>query len=233
MKVLMIGGTAFIGKAIVQCSLVAGHEVVLFNRGKSVPEPDFPLIKGDVNELLEYKSQLRAFNPDVVVHCLAMTPQHAQDCVEVFKGTNTHLIILGSMDCYEAFQQLKNAQEGSDFPIQESSPLSSTLYYWRGSNHSWAENYDKNLMTQVFLDAHAQGWVQPTVFRLPMVYGSHDYQYAYRHGSLIRRIYDQEKHLVLGATEQSRLWTYGYVENIAAGVVHAYSRSQTVGSTTE
>ena len=40
MKILIIGGTRFLGKAIAESALSRGHEVTLFNRGQSSPEGD-------------------------------------------------------------------------------------------------------------------------------------------------------------------------------------------------
>lgn len=44
MKVLVIGGTSFVGRHIVETLLKKQHEVVLFNRGKSNPHL-FPQLK--------------------------------------------------------------------------------------------------------------------------------------------------------------------------------------------
>ncbi len=38
MKLLILGGTRFLGRAIVDAALAAGHEVTLFNRGQSNPD---------------------------------------------------------------------------------------------------------------------------------------------------------------------------------------------------
>src|SRR5579859_5481997 len=38
MRVLIIGGTAFVGRHITQAALTAGHEVTLFNRGQTGPD---------------------------------------------------------------------------------------------------------------------------------------------------------------------------------------------------
>ena len=38
MKILFIGGTRFMGYFAAEQALVRGHEVTLFNRGKSEPE---------------------------------------------------------------------------------------------------------------------------------------------------------------------------------------------------
>ena len=37
MRLLVIGGTRFLGRAIVDAALGHGHEVTLFNRGKTNP----------------------------------------------------------------------------------------------------------------------------------------------------------------------------------------------------
>ena len=38
MKLLVIGGTQFVGKSIVESALERNHEVTLFNRGKTNPD---------------------------------------------------------------------------------------------------------------------------------------------------------------------------------------------------
>lgn len=49
MKVLVIGGTLFLGRHLVDAALAAGHEVTLFNRGKTNPDlyPHVETIQGD------------------------------------------------------------------------------------------------------------------------------------------------------------------------------------------
>lgn len=49
MKVLIIGGTVFLGRALVESALDRGHEVTLFNRGQHNPNlyPDVERIRGD------------------------------------------------------------------------------------------------------------------------------------------------------------------------------------------
>ncbi|MEM9772684.1 MAG: NAD-dependent epimerase/dehydratase family protein [Cyanobacteria bacterium P01_D01_bin.73] len=39
MKILILGGTVFLGRAIANAALVNGHDVTLFNRGVSTPDP--------------------------------------------------------------------------------------------------------------------------------------------------------------------------------------------------
>ena len=50
MKLLVLGGTKFLGRAAVEAALAAGHEVTLFNRGTTNPElfPEAERIHGDL-----------------------------------------------------------------------------------------------------------------------------------------------------------------------------------------
>ncbi|MEC8253577.1 MAG: NAD-dependent epimerase/dehydratase family protein [Planctomycetota bacterium] len=49
MKILVLGGTAFLGPHFVRAALANGHEVTLFNRGKANPErfKDLKRLRGD------------------------------------------------------------------------------------------------------------------------------------------------------------------------------------------
>ena len=55
MKILVIGGTSFVGRHIALQALKKGHEVVLFNRGKTNPDlfPECRLIAGDRRTQIE------------------------------------------------------------------------------------------------------------------------------------------------------------------------------------
>ena len=49
MKVLVLGGTRFLGRHLVQALLARDHEVTLFNRGRSAPDlfGEVEQIRGD------------------------------------------------------------------------------------------------------------------------------------------------------------------------------------------
>ena len=38
MKIILIGGTRFLGRHLVEAALTHGHEITLFNRGKTNPD---------------------------------------------------------------------------------------------------------------------------------------------------------------------------------------------------
>ena len=56
MKILIIGGTKFLGRHLIDAALVNNHEVTLFNRGTKYTDasiPDVEQIHGDRNSDLE------------------------------------------------------------------------------------------------------------------------------------------------------------------------------------
>jgi nucleoside-diphosphate-sugar epimerase len=230
MRALVIGGTRFIGVEIVKQMVSAGHEVILFNRGTSSNPTTCSLIQGDIQNFVSYRSEILETNPDVVIHCIAYTEKHAEDCVEVFKGSDAHIVVLSSMDCYDSFQAVVRGKESSDFPVDELMPTTTIQHYWKGSSHEGNEDYDKNLMTNVFQEAFTKGWIQSTILRLPMVYGPNDYQFENRHGSIIRRILDKRREYVISSLEQGQIATHGYIVNIGAAVVHACGNPTVIGN---
>ena len=225
MKVLIVGGTGFISGQIAEKAAAAGHEVVLFNRGLRNPDSTFDVINGDARDLKAFKADLLAAKPDVVVHCVAYNDKHANDLVSVFEGTKTHLIALSSADSYEAFQRMNRGEE-SDQPVRETAEASKTKNYLAFMG---LKDYDKNLMTEALINAHKAGKAEATVFRVPMVYGPGDHQYAHRHGNVIKHIIDGKADLLMAATEQGQIFTYGYVENVAAAIVHSFGRAEVKG----
>lgn len=226
MKVLMLGGSRFIGKRIAETAAAAGHEVHLFNRGQSAPESPYPLIKGDLAELAAHREAFAALAPDVIVHCMAFGPEDAERARQAFKGLDAQLFVLGSADCYEAFQGLIQGIENSDWPLTESDPTAAKRFYYRDSAgpKRIMHDYDKNLLTDALFAAGAAGELMPTVFRVPMVWGPEDYQFANRHGGFIRRIHDQRSRFVMGASRQNTIWHFGYIDNIAAAIVAGFGK---------
>ncbi len=231
MKILIIGGTRFIGKAVTNAAILRGHQVTLFNRGQSESGFTAPKITADVENLLDFKEKILRENFDVVVHCIAYTEKHAEDIANIFHGTNTHVIVLSSGDCYESFQGLNRKVDKAELPVTEDSQLSSTKYYWSDSQTKGplAATYDKNLMTDILMRDFDSQDLKTTVFRLSFIYGPGDYNYQGRHGAVIRRIIDKRKNLIFSDREQCQVYTYGYVENVAAAIVHSFNLSQTFG----
>lgn len=232
MNILIIGGTKFIGRAITKTALAAGHQVTLFNRGVTAHDiAGVEHIRGDVDQLADYQGMLREQSFDAVVHCIAYTEQHGHDLRQVFQGTKTRIALLSSIDCYEAWQGLNRRKDLAELPVTEASPVSSTRYYWSDTDTKgdMRHTYDKSLLTDIVMAGCAEEEYEATTFRLPLVWGPDDYQIMGRHGDFIRRIIDDRPTIILSGREQCQVYTYGYIDNLAAAIIHSLPLPQCCG----
>ena len=77
MRILIIGGTAFVGRHIAQAALDGGHDVTLFNRGRTGPDlfPGAVHLAGDRNSDL---SALRGLSWDVTIDVCGYFPRQVR-----------------------------------------------------------------------------------------------------------------------------------------------------------
>ncbi|HWW74405.1 MAG TPA: NAD-dependent epimerase/dehydratase family protein, partial [Pyrinomonadaceae bacterium] len=78
MKLLILGGTKFLGRHVVETALARGHEVTLFNRGQLNPElfPEVEKLRGDRDGGLD---ALRGRRWDAAVDTSGFSPRVVRD----------------------------------------------------------------------------------------------------------------------------------------------------------
>ncbi|MCH7735597.1 MAG: NAD-dependent epimerase/dehydratase family protein, partial [Chloroflexi bacterium] len=104
MRVAVIGGTAFIGRALVHQLSAAGHELLVFHRGLTsgdLPEGVEELL-GDRRDLYDFRDKFREFNPDVAIDMICMTEHQAQATIDTFERVADRLVVISSQDVYRA-----------------------------------------------------------------------------------------------------------------------------------
>ena len=102
MKLLVVGGTLFLGRHVVAAALERGHVVTLFNRGKTNPElfPEVERIQGDRNGDL---SPLRGRAWDAAVDTVRLYPRQVRAMAEVLADAVGHYTFVSSLSVYAAF----------------------------------------------------------------------------------------------------------------------------------
>ena len=180
MRVLILGGTRFIGRATVEELVASGDEVMVVHRGVLEPDDMTPVrhLHCERAELREHRVELEDFAPDAVIDCRALTRRDAEMALESVPDV-ARWIVISSVDVYRAFGALNSDDETDPVPLDEESPLRPERYPYRGKMPGM-DDYDKLDVEDVYLPRGA------TVLRLPMVYGEHDYQR--REEFLLRRI---------------------------------------------
>jgi 2'-hydroxyisoflavone reductase len=99
MKTLVLGGTRFVGRTIVERALVLGHDVTIFNRGRTNAGlfPDIENIVGDRNNGL---AGLTGRSFDAVIDTSAYFPRQVSLVIETLGNGIGHYTFLSSVSAY-------------------------------------------------------------------------------------------------------------------------------------
>ncbi|WBO90417.1 SDR family oxidoreductase [Bacillus tropicus] len=99
MRILILGGTRFLGRAFVEEALQRGHEVTLFNRGTNKEIfPEVEQLIGDRNgDVLSLENR----KWDVVVDTCGFSPHHIRNVGEVLKDNIEHYLFISSLSVYK------------------------------------------------------------------------------------------------------------------------------------
>jgi nucleoside-diphosphate-sugar epimerase len=217
MKVLVVGGTNFIGPYAVRLLAEAGHEVAVFHRGPTgaqLPE-GVGHILGDRRRLEDYADELRGFGPEAVLDMIPMNEKDARGVVEVFRDVARRVVAISSEDVYRAYDIVRGLAPGppDPVPLSEDAPLRERLYPYEREG---IEDYEKILVERIVVgDPDLSG----TVLRLPAVYGAGDYQH--RLFDYVKRMDDGRPAILLGEGMADWRWTHGYVEDVASAIALA------------
>jgi nucleoside-diphosphate-sugar epimerase len=221
MRILVIGGTRFVGVAAVRRLVELGHTVTVFHRSQTEATlPDaVEHIHGDRERLADFRSAFAGRRPDVVLDMFPYSEADALDLMILSMGVASRVVAISSQDVYRAWGRVLRTEPGppEPLPIAETSPLRERLYPYRGKYPvSRGDDYDKILVERVILSASG---LPGTVLRLPMVYGPLDPQH--RLFPYLKRMDDRRPAILLEAGLARWRWTHGYVEDIAQAIALA------------
>jgi 2'-hydroxyisoflavone reductase len=113
MRLLIVGGTSFVGRAITNAAISAGHEVTVLNRGLTPSElpPSVIRLVGDRHGDL---SALSSVNFDATIDCIAYQRRDVEALAEALGDRGGHHIQISSISAY---------QDPITFGGDESTPL--------------------------------------------------------------------------------------------------------------
>ena len=111
MRILIMGGTRFIGVYLTQLLVEQGHEVVLFNRGnKPAPVEGVQQIQGDRTDAAQLKDKLQSQSFDAVFDNNGRELSDTQPLAEIFKGRVQHFVYMSSAGVYQKTDQLPHIE---------------------------------------------------------------------------------------------------------------------------
>ncbi|NDJ77985.1 MAG: NAD-dependent epimerase/dehydratase family protein [Chloroflexi bacterium] len=236
MRILVIGGTRFIGPPVVNRLYEAGHSLRLFHRQPADIEfpPEVEHIYGDRRADWDaIAPELVAFQPDVVLDMVPITEADATRVVETFRGVAQRLVSISSQDVYRAYGRINGTEPGDPdpVPLAEDAPLREQLYPYRGETprppdhaNRILDDYDKILVERVVMN---EPDLPATVLRLPMVYGPRDYQH--RLYQYLKRMDDGRPAILLDTLTARWRWTRDFVDNTAAAIALSVTDKRAAG----
>ena len=195
MRVLVLGGTEFIGRRAVERLVSRGDDVLVVHRGLTEPVGwvDCAHLHVDRADFAGVAGEVVRFGPDAVVDCHALT---AGDAAAVLPHLpDVPLVLLSSMDVYRAYEHFRAREEGEPVPLAEDAALRVGRYPYRGAGIG-EDDYEKLDVEPAYL---ARGG---TVLRLGFVYGEHDPQR--REEFVLRRVRAGRTRIPVGAGTRLR-----------------------------
>ena len=143
MRLLILGGTGFIGPHMVRRALDRGHTVTLFNRGKTNAEL-FPQVETLIGDRDSELGALEAGSWDAVIDNSGYIPRHVRESASLLESRAKQYLFISSISAYADF-----SQDG----IDEDYPLGRL-----------ADESDENLTGETYgpMKALAERYVQET-----------------------------------------------------------------------
>ena len=205
MRVIVLGGTRFVGRAIAEALAAAGHAVLVAHRGITEPA-DLHGVKhlhADRSEWPRHGPVFAAFGADAAVDVSAANGPDAVAALAALPP-GTALVALSSVDVYQAYEALHRGIQTDPVPLTEESPL-------RTARHIDGPKWENLDVEEAYLGAGA------TILRLGAVYGEHDYQHRFE--PVLRRVRAGRPRLPVGGG--GFLWSRVYAGDVARAVLAA------------
>lgn len=214
MKIMIIGGTNFIGPVVAGCLEKQGHNITLFHRGKSqLPHYE---IQGDCDSPDDLKKAIELVRPDMIIHMIAMYQSHIEALEKALDGQKIKLLLISSVDVYKGFEVFNKLSSApiEPIPFTEKSSLRDIRFPYRGKlGTNFGYYYDKILVEQTALQSSL---LDTVIVRLGMVYGKNDPNRRFK--DIIHQINGGAKNIKINEKIAALKTCKCYVENIAQGI---------------
>ncbi len=133
-RILLIGGTRFIGPYVVRELLAGGDDITVFHRGQS-RSAKLPAVREICDPaagmpITQLPDELRKLEPDVVIHMMAMGRDDARAAVETFRSRAGRMVVISSCDVYLPFARFWKTEPGPrvETPLHESFAIACQVF---------------------------------------------------------------------------------------------------------
>jgi 2'-hydroxyisoflavone reductase len=219
MRILIIGGTVFVGRHIADAAIAAGHDVTLFHRGRSGADlfPSATHLTGDRNEDL---SALSAGQWDATIDVCAYFPRQVRSLADALGGRGGQYVFISSTSAYRIPGSPGFTE---DAPLAELDDPASEEF--TDETYGGLKVACERVAIEMFGDT-----VGATVVRPTYVIGPHDESYRFtwwveriaRGGTVLAPGGAADPIQVIDARDMGS-WVVSLVERSVTGIFHAVS----------
>jgi nucleoside-diphosphate-sugar epimerase len=221
MRVLILGGSGFIGSRVPAALARLGHEGLIVSRtSKRAADRRDPASVARVAE---------AERCDALIDMIAYEPASTIALRDALAGKIGRYVLISSADVYRAYGGLHRLEACAPdaAPAHEDSPRRARLYPYRkdpprdlSDPEAWQDSYDKIPIED------ALAGPATTIVRLPMVYGPGDRNRRFR---WIVTPMLAKADIAAPAAWLDWLTTYGHVEDVAAAIALCATHAEAAG----
>jgi nucleoside-diphosphate-sugar epimerase len=214
MKILLIGGSGVISRAVAQQAIASGHELWLLNRGKRRAVAGAQTLVADAANRESMAAALRGHTWDVVVQFIGFGPDDVRRDLELFRATAHQYIFISSATVYQ--------KPPSAHLTSESTPR---------SNPYWDYARLKIACEEALEEAHRATGFPCVIVRPSLTYGEDQVPLVLnswsRSWTLIDRLRRGVPVVIPG--DGTSLWTITHNVDFAAGLTGLFGNPATLG----
>lgn len=163
-RILILGGTGFVGRILTEKLTQSDNDVTLFNRGKRNPNlfPQFQKIIGDRNT--NDIKQIGSYSWDVVIDFSCMQPFNLEDVLNLLKGKAGRYIFISSASVYPMEKLRQPIKEESEtYSCSDEEKMSDDVLQFYSQKKSECER-----------TLQENDWLDSIIFRPSLIYGKYD-----------------------------------------------------------
>lgn len=234
MSVAVVGGTGFIGSALVRRLRARGQTPVAISRGKHpIALPDGVIHEtADRMDTAKLVEIFRAHGVDTVVDIFALGLKNTEPVLAAMRAIGGRYVLISSVDVYRNYGGLLRKEQPpvQAAPATEDDPLRAIRYPYRdnerrpkGVEADLFDDYDKIVIEEAAL---GDGTFAATVLRPPMIFGPGDKQRRFAWA-----IAAVKQGGVIPLDERAARWpnSYGYIDDIADAIALAATHPKAAG----
>jgi 2'-hydroxyisoflavone reductase len=166
MRALVIGGTRFVGRAVVERLLAAGHDVTLLNRGETNPELFAGVERITTERQAISPSLLGGRTWDAVLDMNAYFPTEIEAAVAALRGRTTRYVMCSTCSVYPSLRP---------YPLREDGPLTACTAEQAADTSMATYGARKAECERQLLALAPDAGLSVFIGRPVLVYGPHDY----------------------------------------------------------